>query len=150
MRVHTAGVKWSPDGACFLTASDDNWWGPALSEPRRLRPWRSYTSSQHSDNDVPLTCWASRVQGLSPERAGRALGLCSGLCTVNMPASTGFAHKPWGGVSNPEAGSRGTVCAKALARVQQQACATAPLEAFKTPGWKHRAPHCASQPYMRK
>jgi hypothetical protein len=21
------GVKWSPDGLCFLTASDDNWWG---------------------------------------------------------------------------------------------------------------------------
>ena len=20
------GVRWSPDGACLLTASDDNWW----------------------------------------------------------------------------------------------------------------------------
>jgi hypothetical protein len=22
------GVKWSPDGACLLTASDDGWWVP--------------------------------------------------------------------------------------------------------------------------
>lgn len=23
----SAGVKWSPDGACLLTANDDNWSG---------------------------------------------------------------------------------------------------------------------------
>lgn len=30
------GIKWSPDGACFLTAADDNWYGCCCTQEEKL------------------------------------------------------------------------------------------------------------------